>query len=49
MEQKNIDTNGDNVVAKNLNNFNFYVFFYCKDWVKIEHQMQFFLKDVMIA
>jgi hypothetical protein len=47
MDLKNVNPNGDNVVASNLINVNFYFYFEnCENWV---HHMLFFLKDAMVV
>jgi hypothetical protein len=49
MELKNVNPNGDNVVAYNL--INVYVFFWkiVKIELKNKHHVLFFLKNVMIS
>jgi hypothetical protein len=49
MELKNINPNGDDVVASNLNNMEFFFWKIVKIELKNKHHMLFFLQDVVIA
>jgi hypothetical protein len=49
MELKNVNSNGDNVVASNLNNVNLFLWKIEKIDFKKEHHVFFFLQDVVIV
>jgi hypothetical protein len=49
MESKNVNPNGDNVVASNLININLFIFEIVKIELKNKDHTLLFLKDAMIA
>jgi hypothetical protein len=49
MELKNVNPNGNNVVASNVNNINFFFLKNVKIEIKKKHDMLYFLQDIKIA